>query len=234
METQPFHKKVEPCAVCGKMTEWNVCIVCQFIEALGSDLILRHYKKHQVIYEIAEFPRGAHIVYDGFVKLEALSSKGQPYIIAFAGPREMASFRALLSGEPYAARGVCIEDSIIGYVSKDRIMRLLNEHPDLTLRTLSRAAEQIGVARRRWLDQIDKEALRRVAEALLQFSERYPSRKDWSRKALAQWVGTTPETVTRALFYLEKEGFISRVAAKTIEVLSPEGLKSIAENPNGV
>ena len=45
-----------------------------------------------------------------------------------------------------------------------------------------------------------------------------------SKKDLASYLGTTPETISRKLADLEDEGFIRQKASRRIEILDLDGL----------
>lgn len=59
------------------------------------------------------------------------------------------------------------------------------------------------------MDQIDKGAPARIADALLFLNENFQG-SSWTRKEIAEWAGTTTETVIRTLAQFEKEGIIQQ------------------------
>lgn len=59
------------------------------------------------------------------------------------------------------------------------------------------------------MNQINKSAPARIAEAILFLDEHFHS-VQWTRKEIAEWAGTTPETVIRTLSTLESDGLIQK------------------------
>ena len=51
--------------------------------------------------------------------------------------------------------------------------------------------------------------MERIAEALLFLRENFQD-KNWTRKEISEWAGTTTETVIRTLADFEKEGLIEQ------------------------
>jgi CRP-like cAMP-binding protein len=74
------------------------------------------------------------------------------------------------------------------------------------------------------MDQMDKGASERVAEALLFLQENFAN-QNWTRREIAQWAGTTPETVIRTLAQFEKENLIHQKEGRHIEIINRDELK---------
>jgi len=85
-----------------------------------------------------------------------------------------------------------------------------------------------ALAKEKWMDQMDKGASERIAEALL-FLQDHFSHQNWTRREIAQWAGTTPETVIRTLSQFEKEGLIDQTDGRSIRILSKEKLRERAD-----
>lgn len=79
------------------------------------------------------------------------------------------------------------------------------------------------MAEEKWVGQMDKGAPERVAEALV-FLQDHFSQQQWTRREIAQWAGTTPETVIRTLAQFEKDGLIDQSDGRNIRILSKERL----------
>ena len=62
------------------------------------------------------------------------------------------------------------------------------------------------------------------AEALL-FLQDHFTHQGWTRREIAQWAGTTPETVIRTLAQFEKEGFIDQSDGRSIRILNRDKLR---------
>ena len=88
-------------------------------------------------------------------------------------------------------------------------MELFQCHPELGLKMIGQLGSDLDQVESKWVDQIDKGAPARVADALLFLDEKF-SHTSWTRKEIAEWAGTTTETVIRALAQFEKEGLISQ------------------------
>jgi CRP-like cAMP-binding protein len=69
---------------------------------------------------------------------------------------------------------------------------------------------------------VDKAAPERIAEAVLFLKENFAD-QSWTRKDIAEWAGTTPETVMRTLADFEEEGLIAQIGRK-IEVRNKRAL----------
>jgi CRP-like cAMP-binding protein len=83
-------------------------------------------------------------------------------------------------------------------------------------------SKELRAAEGRLCAHSDKNAAERVAEAVLFLREKFPS-QNWTRKEIAEWAGTTPETVMRSLADFETRGLIEQVGRK-INILDRSAL----------
>ena len=107
-------------------------------------------------------------------------------------------------------------------------MNIFACHPELAMKLLSHISKDLRVAEEKWLGQMDKGASERIAEALLFLQEHF-QHQNWTRREIAQWAGTTPETVIRTLSQFEKDGLIDQSDGRSIRIVLKDKLKERAE-----
>jgi CRP-like cAMP-binding protein len=87
-------------------------------------------------------------------------------------------------------------------------------------------SQELKQAERRIVSMADKDATERTAEALLFLKENFPD-QTWTRKEIAEWAGTTPETVMRVLARFEDDGLIEQ-KGRLIKLVDRDGLLDAA------
>lgn len=167
------------------------------------------YKSGQTIFHAGTKPLGLFSVQSGIVKLEVLSPQGAAHTVRLVGPGGVLGYRSLFSGENYHASAVATESVQLCFLPKSEILNLFATHPEMAMKMLGQVSKDLKLAEDKWVDQMDKEASERIAEALL-FLDLHFNNLDWTRKEIAEWAGTTPETVIRTLSVFEKEGWIEQ------------------------
>jgi CRP-like cAMP-binding protein len=186
------------------------------------------YKAGDVIFRVGDSPLGLFSVRSGVVKLEALSEDGDAHTLRLVGAGGIIGYRTFFKGDAYKKSAIALEETEICFLPRKEVLELFNCHPELGLKMANQLSSDLDVAETKWVDQIDKGAPARVADALLFLNEKF-SGTSWTRKEIAEWAGTTTETVIRTLALFEKEGIISQ-NYKNFTVLSEQKLNEKANS----
>jgi len=165
------------------------------------------YKKGQRVFHVGDEPEGIYCVSHGVVKIEAETLSGKGHLLRMAGPGDFLGYRALFAKEPYEASAVATEEAVVCLIPTRAIEQVIAKYPDFALKFLAKIARDVRQAEGRMVGATDKEAHQRVAESLLFLREQFPEHQ-WTRKDIAEWAGTTPETVMRTLSQFVKEGWV--------------------------
>lgn len=182
------------------------------------------FKAGQTIFYAGNEPLGLFTIQSGLVKLEVSTASGSAHTIRLLGAGGTLGYRSLFSDEPYHATAVAIEDCELCFIPKADVFELFRTQPALAMRLLTHISKDLRQAEEKWMDQMTKGASERVAEALI-FLQDHFSHQAWTRKEIAQWAGTTPETVIRTLAQFEKDQLISQSDGRNISIISREKLR---------
>ncbi|MCX7979270.1 MAG: Crp/Fnr family transcriptional regulator [Bdellovibrionaceae bacterium] len=152
------------------------------------------FRPGQTIFHSGGHPMGIYVVTSGRVKLEALTDNGTALTLRLLGPGGVLGYRALFAGEPSQASAIAVDEVQACFIPKGHLMQVLNEQPEAALRLIQYACKDLRIAEEKWIGQINKDATARVAEAVLFLNDHFMNQY-WTRREIAQWAGTTPETV---------------------------------------
>ncbi|MEN0059023.1 MAG: Crp/Fnr family transcriptional regulator [Bdellovibrio sp.] len=224
-ECPPIHTS---CDTCGMKHDSILCSSPDVLDMIEKARVTCHFKAGQMIFYAGNDPLGIFTIQAGLVKLEVTSPTGAAHTLRLVGPGGALGYRSLFAQEPYHATAVAMEDCQLCFVPKTEIMSIFKSHPDLAMRLLTHISRDLRLAEEKWMDQMDKGAPERIAEAIL-FLQDHFSHQSWTRREIAQWAGTTPETVIRTLSQFEKEGLIDQTDGRNIRILSKEKLRERIE-----
>ncbi len=215
------------CEMCGANSQNIICASHPNIpETLDRSKISCRYKRDQVIFYSDNDPLGLFFIQSGLVKLEKTSEDGSAHTLRLMGPGAILGYRSLFANEPYHATAIAVDQVELCFVPKSEILLIFQNHPEVALRLLNHLAKDLRLAEERWIHQMDKDASERVAEALLFLQDHFHS-QTWTRREIAEWAGTTPETVMRTLAQFEKEALIDQ-SGRQITIINKSLLKSKA------
>lgn len=218
---------ITSCSLCGAQSQNIICASSPAVpEALQKAKVSCSFKRDQVIFYADNEPLGLFFVQSGLVKLEKVTEDGAAHTLRIMGPGGILGYRSLFSEETYHATAIAVDQVELCFIPKAEILSVFKDHPEIALKLLSHVSKDLRIAEERWMDQMDKEASERVAEAVLFLQEHFHS-QTWTRREIAEWAGTTPETVMRTLAQFEKEGLIQQ-NGRQINILNKDVLRSKA------
>lgn len=221
-----MEQKIE-CAHCLSKDKSPLCSIPHIVDEIEKVKVVNRLKAGETLFSAGEQPLGFFSVNSGLMKIESTSAQGNSLTLRVVGPGGAIGYRSLFADQPYKATAVAVEDSSLCFIPKNLLFEILRKHPAATLNLLCHISKDLGQAESKWVDQIEKAAAGRVAEALLFLSDQF-THDHWTRKEIAQWAGTTTETVIRTLAQFEKQGMIDQ-KDRQIRILNRLDLKETAE-----
>ncbi|MFS4457710.1 Crp/Fnr family transcriptional regulator [Bdellovibrio sp. HCB2-146] len=216
------------CASCTIRGESLLCATPDVQELVEKARVVCRFKPGQTIFYAGNDSLGIFTIQKGLVKLEVTSPTGSAHTLRLVGAGGTLGYRSLFANEPYHASAVAVDDCELCFLPKASVMEIFKCHPDLAMKLLSHISKDLRMAEEKWLGQMDKGASERIAEALLFLQEHF-KHQNWTRREIAQWAGTTPETVIRTLAQFEKDGLIDQSDGRSIRILLKEKLQERAQ-----
>jgi CRP/FNR family transcriptional regulator, cyclic AMP receptor protein len=196
------------------------------------------YPKGALLCLEGQPPRGVFVLCTGRAKLSTTSSEGKSIILRIAEPGEVLGLTAAVSGSPYEATVETLEPSQANFISQADFVRFLQEYPDVGLRVAKQLTHNCkcayGEIRSLGLSNSVPEKL---AKLILQWAERpldLPVKKPQevairvtlTQEEIAQFIGTSRETVSRVLTGFRRRGWL-RVKGATWTILNKRALEGM-------
>jgi CRP/FNR family transcriptional regulator, dissimilatory nitrate respiration regulator len=190
------------------------------------------FKRGQTIFSEGDEGTGFYVVVSGRVKIFKLSSEGKEQILHIFGPGEPFGEVPVFSGQHFPAHAETMEDSRIFFFSRNDFVALIRRNPSLALNMLA----VLSMRLRRFAALIDdlslKEVPGRLAAYLLYLSGLQEGSEELERninkRQLASLLGTIPETLSRILGKMIKQGLIESEGHQ-IKILDRPALQALAE-----
>ena len=185
-----------------------------------------------LLHRAGEATRVLFVVHQGQLKISHLSPSGRRRLLRVAGPGDVVGEHGFLTGEPPGYEGEALEPARICAFTSADLTRLVAHYPAIAAGMLRSLSERLQDAERR-LTQTTVDVPARLAAFLLDLptttgGDRVGVQLPWPKKDVASYLGTTPESLSRALDRLQKHGTI-RVTGAAVDMLDPAALESLAE-----
>jgi CRP/FNR family transcriptional regulator, dissimilatory nitrate respiration regulator len=200
-------------------------------------VVIHHYPRHGMIFSEGDPAHGFFILGTGKVKLFNQSDEGKEQILMVAAPGDSFGELSMFVGGKFAACAEALEESEVLSIDRDRFVSHLEKNPHLALNLIVRLSAKL----RSLVTLIDELSLSdvttRVAHYLVNHlgsEQRKDSRRpvqiilSEKKQVLASQLGTIPETLSRSLAKLSREGII-HVNGPQIDILDMIRLRQMAE-----
>jgi len=186
-------------------------------------------KKKEMIYHEQDAPHCLYFIHKGKVKTFKTHGDGKEYVTNLYKPGDFFGFTPLMTGSSYEDSAVALEDCELCKIPKDEFSDLLYKNRDVASQFIKMISNDVIEREKQLLSMAYDTVRKRVADALLLLSKRYPgkpgqkARVTVTRDDLAGLAGTATETVIRTLSEFKAEGLVE-VEGREIVLLDPEGL----------
>lgn len=185
----------------------------------------------ELLHRAGEATRVLFVVHSGRLRVAHLSPGGRRRLLRVAGPGEVVGEHAFLTGEPPEYEVEALEPARVCAFGPDDLGRLVTRYPAIGAGLLRAVSGRLADAERR-LAQAAVEVPVRLAAYLLDLpvsvaGEGYRVRLPWPKKDVASYLGTTPESLSRALDRLQQDGTIG-VSGRTVRIVDPQALEALA------
>jgi len=194
----------------------------------GKIQIFKH--DHLVVRE-NELPHFVYLIETGRVHLTRSHPYGRDYIIAELGAGDVFGLSTVMEEDTfhYTAR-VASTRAECRLLPAERLTELVKSDQEITSNLVHMLANRMVVYGDRLVLQAYDSVRRRTALIICQLQEKTPDDHiRLKRKELAAMVGSTKESVSRALSDFRREGLIS-VEGRKIMVLDTAGLRVLLDN----
>jgi CRP/FNR family transcriptional regulator, cyclic AMP receptor protein len=196
------------------------------------------YPKGALLCLEGQPPRGIFVLCTGRAKLTTTSAEGKSIILRIAEPGEVLGLTAAVSNSPYEATIETLEPSQANFISQGDFVRFVEEYPDVGLKVARQLTHNCkcayGEIRSIGLSNSVPE---KIAKLVLRWAEtplnsprkgpqEIPIRVTLTQEEIAQFVGTSRETVSRVLSDFRRKGWL-RVKGATWTILNKAALEHL-------
>lgn len=188
----------------------------------------RVIRKGTDLFREGEVSQGVYCTYSGLLKLYRTSMDGEIQIVRLVHGLEVVGHRSLLTGEPLTSTATALRDCRLCFVDAATVRRCLQLDSSLALNLAKFLARDLGHCESQLfnLSQLDTRA--RLSRLLLELRQRNGYAVELSRAEMSQLVGASPESVSRTLQALARQGAV-RLIRRQVSVDNLPLLEEFAE-----
>ncbi len=206
-------------------------LVPEVLARIGYEPQRRRYKRWQLIASAGTRVEDLLLVIKGRVNIIHNTPAGQSLIVRTAGPNTFLAEQSLL-GSPLTGDLVAVEPTELWVISSGAFRAAAGHDPLLGEHIIAAFAQELTIAENRMVELGLHNVRQRVAGIILRVASLWRTStirppRGWTQVAV--YLGTTPETISRQLHDLAREGIIRMVDQNGLTILDPERLEHIAQ-----
>jgi CRP/FNR family transcriptional regulator/CRP/FNR family cyclic AMP-dependent transcriptional regulator len=186
------------------------------LASIASLLIERRFPKHKTIVEEGLPGDYMYIIREGRVSVSKLSDDGREKILEFLEAGDFFGEMSLLDNSPRSASVRALTETRVLALSRSAFLNVLRRSPDLAMgviQELTRRLRQIDEQASSLSFQRVKERTQGLLRRLAKEDTQRPGRRATpvlTHQQIADMIGTSRETVTRALKGLRETGWLEK------------------------
>ena len=193
------------------------------------------YPKGALLFVERQDARGIFVLCEGEVKLLISSSEGKTLIMRVAKAGEILGLMAALSGSPYEVTAETLHPCQVAFVRREDFLRFIAKHPEAFQSVVRQISSQYqGACEQLRTVGLSASAHEKVARLLLAWSAGIRQTKEGTRiklplthEEIAEFIGTTRETVTRTLSDFKVRHLVA-IQGSTLMIPNRAALESFA------
>lgn len=184
------------------------------------------FKKREILYQAGDQSDSLYIVNKGKVKNYRLTDSGKEQLVRILNPGDFTGEYALFNDSIHESYAEAILDTSVCMIKRSDLQTLLTKYPSISMNILKAFSNRLEQSEKQTTLFATEKIETRIALFLTQCLEEASNEVTlpMSKRDLASYLGTTPETLSRRLTQLEQRGLIKRKSNKIIEILNLDEL----------
>ena len=205
------------------------------LDTLASKLRRRTFQKDEVIFHQDDPGDRLHFVADGLVKISIVSVDGRENVIALLTSGDCVGEMSVMDGGLRSATAVAMDRTETMTLSREDFLAFLNEQTQVAVQIITLLVRRLRAMDELVGDMVFLDVPTRVAKKLIELSSTYGDTRDTSdhlvvplgQEELSRLVGSSRETVSRALTAYRKMGLVT-TSHRKISITDLKGLERMA------
>lgn len=186
------------------------------------------YKKGETVYRDGEQSDSLYIVSSGKIRIYRLSESGKEQLVRILLPGDFTGELALFRESTHKAYAEAMTDTSVCMIRRDDLQAFLIDYPSISLKILSEFSNRLDISEtqttRFATESVETRLAFYLSENIVDKDKSMEIELPMTKKDLASFLGTTPETISRKLSDMEDAGYIKQKSNKKIEILDLDGL----------
>lgn len=187
-------------------------------------------KKSEYLYKAGEKRQALFIVRQGMIRIFRLTHTGKEQLVRVLKAGDFVGERALFHpGEVYQEYAQSVTDAKICLIKKEDFQPILAENPTISFKMMEELSKRLEESDKHTTQLVNEQVSSRLALFIYEQAKSKQNRTltiklPFTRREIASYLGTTPETLSRKFKQLEKAGLIEQCSCKKVKIHDAQAL----------
>jgi CRP-like cAMP-binding protein len=179
----------------------------QELERRGG-VVRMKFRPDQTLFDSGNEAAGTYWMRQGQVKLESIDSGGKTHFLHVMTGSRVLGLGAYLFNRPHPYHARALGEVSVIWLDRMNTRKFMEDHPKVMESLMRQLGEELELLENRLRSAYSLDAEERVYETIT-YLKKCDAARVWTRTEIAEWAGTTPETVARPIGALRIEGRIA-------------------------
>lgn len=187
--------------------------------------------KNEALFQKGDIPKGMHLVIAGQIKLFLPAANGAEMIVQMAGAGDSFGEEAVLPQKPCPVAAQANRDTLLMVIEKQALIEAMRRNCDFSNAMMTHMCERMCAMIENMETCVQLNSAQRVVHYLMQYApneaDSFDLELDANKQTIASQLNLAPETFSRVLNRLSKDGYI-HVKGRNIRLRNLTSLRNYA------
>ena len=186
---------------------------------------LKEYKKGNIIFYEGDQPKKLKLLVDGIVKVYKVDAKGNEVILHFFQAQTLIAETAHMQKINYPATAICETDCKLLEIDYALFEKDFLRNPEISLKIIQSLSKKVKALQNVITTNLTMDTFSRICKFIYENENHI---NELSHRKIAAILNITPETLSRNLSTLKKDGIVA-VNNRKIEILDKDRLFTVVD-----
>lgn len=193
----------------------------EHLDLIATKVVKKNLAKQDFLYQPGDPSDAIYILNRGAVKIFQSTESGKEQLTRILKPGDFIGETGIFSPDAiYKDYAQAMIQTLVCVIYQSDLQKIMQEYPEVSIRIIQELAQRLNQSEKQIINLSAQNVGTRLAMFLADLvqEENRVTPLPMSKKEIASYIGTTPETLSRKFKVLEEKGLIESLSHNTLKV----------------
>lgn len=206
------------------------------LESLAKDFVRLQFQPSEMVFQQGDMGQAMYLIESGQVRIYVADDEGQETSVNLFGPGDVFGELAVIDDLPRSANVVAMDATVVHRLSREAFREQMRRTPQLALNFMKALSVRLRYSTQQMGNLALLDVPSRLASKLLELAKQHGTPHPngvrigltLTQSDLASLIGTTRESINKALGTFRRQGFIQVQPPGQIVITNPDALRELS------